>query len=838
MQDVIDLIVAIAIFLLFSSLYRKRSTPVVRAWTVGWLFIVLHFASGAFPAHGVVSSALQAVAFLSTLVLTALSFVLSREEVRPTRTRAWTVALLLGAPWLTGVVFDALPNPRPVATAVCAILGALAMGTVALMNLRRSRPQLLGVLLVACACMGWVVFALRGIDADLMAEIILTECYGLVAVLMSDLGWRRLSTATVTSSAGAIAWGLVWVGAVSVAHLAPALHLNPEIYNLPKYFLAAGMILTLLEEEIRATELASEQYRLLFASNPHPMWMYDLETLEFLQANEAAVLHYGYSQEEFRGLRLLDILSEEQTPQLREKLAEIGPRQLSGPWLHRRRDGSTFQVDIASQPVLLDGRRVMFAFMHDITDRERLHNQLIRQAQHDVLTDLPRRDLFEQRLRAALDRMESSRGHLAIVCIDLDRFKQINDSYGHLAGDICLKEAAARISAVVDGNGTVARTGGDEFMVFLEGLDGAQAAAECASKLLRCLKEPVQLGNGELELGGSIGFALYPDDGTDCAQLWRDADAAMYQAKRAGGADWVRVSPEISMLAQQAGEIELGLRRALRHGGLAVHFQPQVTEDGELFSLEALLRAHHPALQHVPTLRIINIAEESGLIVPLGLWVLEEVCRQFRAWLDHGIAPRQVAVNVSPLQLTRFDFSHQVAALLERYGLDAEMLRIRGDRIDDDARARHRSAPSDRPARTHGYPLLRGRLRHRLLLAGTPASAAGGRAQDRPLVHLAPCGAGRNLPDGRSHHRARAHLRHEGSGGGGRDRGAASSAACAGVRPAPGQALRHACLCGDNHGPPERPVAAHSSFSHPAACAGPSTARQLDRTGGVRPETR
>ncbi len=674
MQDVIDLIVAVAIFLLFSSLYGKRRTPVVRAWSVGWLFIVLHFASAAVQPHGTLASTLQSIAFLSTLVCTAISFVLSRAEIRTTPGRAVAAALLLGAPWLTGVIFASLPNPHPAATAICGYLGALAMAAVALISLRRSRPQLVGVLLVLSACLVWLSLSLHTTDPDLLVEIILTECYGLVAVLMSDFGWRRLSAATVTSSAGAIAWGFVWVGAVSVGHFAPALHLNPELYNLPKYFLAAGMILTLLEEEIRSAELASEQYRLLFASNPHPMWMYDLETLQFLQANEAAVLHYGYSQDEFRRMGLLEILSEDQSPQLKEKLAEISPRQLSGPWLHRHKDGSTFQVDIASQPVVLDGRRVMFAFMHDITDRERLHSQLIRQAQHDVLTDLPKRDLFEQRLRAALERVEGDGGRLAIVCIDLDRFKQINDSYGHLAGDICLKEAAARIGAVVQGRGTVARTGGDEFMVYLEGLASAAAAEECASELLRCLREPVQIGNGELELGGSIGFALYPDDGTDYAQLWRDADAAMYQAKRAGGAEWVRVSAEISTLAQEAGDIEIGLRRALRHGGLEIHFQPQVTDDGELFSLEALLRASHPALHLVPTLRIINIAEESGLIVPLGLWVLEEVCRQFRVWLDEGIAPRQVAVNVSPLQLTRFDFSQHVAALLERYGLDAHML--------------------------------------------------------------------------------------------------------------------------------------------------------------------
>lgn len=198
-------------------------------------------------------------------------------------------------------------------------------------------------------------------------------------------------------------------------------------------------------------------------------------------------------------------------------------------------------------------------------------------------------------------------------------------------------------------------------------------AEQMASDLHRELCLPIRFGDDDLEVTCSIGFAMYPEDGREGDQLWRDADAAMYQAKRAGGSQWVRVSHEISSSAAQANEIEVHLRRVLRSGELELHYQPQFHPDGRFHCMEALFRSTDPVLQPLPTDRIIAIAEESALIVPLGDWVLEEVCRQCRAWLDEGLSPSQVAVNVSPLQLTRFDLRGG-SRLLERYRLSARTL--------------------------------------------------------------------------------------------------------------------------------------------------------------------
>ena len=583
MQNFIDLFAAGFVFLLFVSVYRKRRTGAVRFWMVGWFFILLHFAALSCSSH---PAAAQVINFGApgTLLLCGLAFVLSREEVHISVPRQVRTAGLLGAPWFGAILFASLPHPWLAGAGTCAGLGILAVAFLGLRVFYKQRIEVICILLVAVACSGWLFAALQSGSADAVICVVLTECFGLNAVLLS-FGRPRVSAGTLTTSAGAVAWGLVWVSASLLERLAPELSVSPEMWNLPKYVVAAGMILTLLEEEIHAAAVASKQYGLLFAGNPHPMWMYDLKTLSILQVNDAAVAHYGYAHGEFHNLTLLDIFSSDHSHDLIHELRASKPQQLTGPWLHQRQDGSTLQVDIASQPMLRDGRQVIFAMMHDVTERQRLHAQLMRRAHHDVLTDLPNRMLFEQQLGDALEDAARTSCKVAIFCIDLDRFKQINDSLGHAAGDLALKEAARRITHCLQGHGVLARSGGDEFMLFLRDLQQAEDAEIFASRLLRDLRATLQFGTTDLEIAASVGFAVFPDDGEAIEQLWRDADAAMYQAKRAGGMQWVRVSAEISNAANEANEIELSLRRGLKTGDLDVHYQPQMTIGGRLHSM-------------------------------------------------------------------------------------------------------------------------------------------------------------------------------------------------------------------------------------------------------------
>ena len=264
----------------------------------------------------------------------------------------------------------------------------------------------------------------------------------------------------------------------------------------------------------------------------------------------------------------------------------------------------------------------------------------------------------------------------AVICVDLDRFKQVNDTYGHVVGDLCLRKLADRLCARLRASDTVARSGGEEFTVLLGGLTTPADAELVVAELLTGIRQPFAVDGYNLEISASIGIAIYPDDGTDSQALWRSADTAMYRAKNSGGNQYLFVSNEISASASEASEIELWMRRALKDGGFEVYYQPQYTMDGDLYGLEALLRLQHPVEGMIPPLRFIPIAEESGLIVPIGNWVLEEVCRQSAEWQRQGLPPIRIALNVSPLQFMRSDFSLQVRAVLAAFQMDPSLIEI------------------------------------------------------------------------------------------------------------------------------------------------------------------
>ncbi len=672
MNQIIDFLIVGLVFLLFASIYRKRQTERVLFWLTGWFFVLLHFLALIFHPAGSTGQSIQCLCSLSALIFCGVCFVLSLEAFHGNAVRRGAALCLIGLPWLASVTLAALPHTPLAGLAACAWAGELGTLVLAVVFYRKSWKRLLALVLLIAACSAWLAVSLGHGDINAVVEAILTQCFSLNAVLFS-FEWRRLSAGTGTVSLALYAWGAVWAVGELLSRLSPSLVVNAEVWNLPKYFVASGMILVLLEEEIRAATIASEQYRLLFAGNPHPMWMYDRDTLAFLQVNDAAVAHYGYTREEFRQMTLLEV-QPEQYREASQELRTAESRQLSGPWEHQRKDGSIVQADIASHPLIHEGREVTFALMQDVTERQRLHEQLVLQAHHDILTGLPNRALFEERVNRTLAHAGRNGHKTALLCLDADRFKQINDTYGHAAGDLCLKEIAQRLSARLRPSDTLARTGGEEFAVLLHDLDESVEAERVADDMLHALKPSVQIDGFEIELAVSIGIAIYPEDGENAAALWRDADTAMYRAKHRGGAQYVRVSKAISVSAAEANDVEVSLRRALKNADFEIHYQPQMTLDGQLYGLEALVRSQDPVLRRLSPARFIPIAEESGLIVPLGNWVLEEVCRQSREWMNEGLPPVRVAVNLSPLQLTRFDFSKKVLDTLNRHKLSPRIL--------------------------------------------------------------------------------------------------------------------------------------------------------------------
>lgn len=313
----------------------------------------------------------------------------------------------------------------------------------------------------------------------------------------------------------------------------------------------------------------------------------------------------------------------------------------------------------------------------DISELVESRSQLLHLAQHDTLTDLPNRLLYLDRLRHALERARRDQQRLAVLFLDLDRFKHINDSLGHAVGDRLLVEVALRLRSAVRSEDTVARMGGDEFILLIEDLRQEADAAQLAQKLLQVMAAPFHLEGHEFFVTSSIGISLYPRDGADAETLVRNADAAMYRAKAQGRNAYAFYTEALTHSALERVQIETELRQALARGELTVHYQPQVElASGRLVGAEALLRWQHPRLGMVSPERFVPIAEDTGLIIDIGAWVLTEACRQAQAWREAGLLLDSIAVNVAGPQIQRGDIVATVERALAESGLPAQHLEL------------------------------------------------------------------------------------------------------------------------------------------------------------------
>ncbi len=342
-----------------------------------------------------------------------------------------------------------------------------------------------------------------------------------------------------------------------------------------------------------------------------------------------------------------------------------------------RSDGSQVPVLLSASPIRKsDGQLTGSAIIaRDISALKRAEREMAHRALHDHLTGLPNRLLLANRLAESIAGADLDASGTAVIFVDLDGFKFVNDTLGHEAGDVLLQQVAQRLSACVRRGDTLARMGGDEFMVVVNGVTADQVAQNVADRLGAALRPPFFVAHHELVITASIGISIYPRDGTDVSALRRNADAAMYEAKQAGK-DRIRFyRPALGAACQARLEMETDLRHALDRGELFLHYQPMyMTADNRQTAYEALVRWPHPGLGLVPPHQFIPLAEETGLIIRLGEWVLREACRQCRWWQDHGKPLVRVAVNVSPLQFARPDFVDTVLGVLNATGLTGELL--------------------------------------------------------------------------------------------------------------------------------------------------------------------
>ncbi len=314
---------------------------------------------------------------------------------------------------------------------------------------------------------------------------------------------------------------------------------------------------------------------------------------------------------------------------------------------------------------------------HEIFQLENSQASLNYLAQHDPLTDLPNRSLIEERVGNAINRARQSNKMVALLFLDLDHFKIINDSLGHIAGDQLLREIAARLKNVVRCGDSVSRQGGDEFLIVLAEVDSVDVMTAVLTRIQTLVAQPMTLQDMELVVSLSIGVSVYPQDGDDFGTLLKKADTAMYQAKSAGRNAYRLFSDEMSADTYARLGMEQDLRQALVRKEFELHYQPIVDmQDGRLVAVEALLRWRHPERGMVGPDAFIQVAEQSGLIVEMGIWVLHQACQQMVIWQDEGLPEVLISVNLSAVQMHRGDLEQSVRDALQRTGLKASLLEL------------------------------------------------------------------------------------------------------------------------------------------------------------------
>jgi len=428
---------------------------------------------------------------------------------------------------------------------------------------------------------------------------------------------------------------------------------------------------TLLKRHERALEASERRYRLLFERNLAGLYRSTLEG-RIIECNSALARILGYpSREDILNLNTHELYLD---PDDREvTLAALLQQKFLVNYeiCLKRKDGAAVWV-LANESLLEDepAGPVLEGSLIDITERKRVEEQSHHQAYHDALTDLPNRILFHDRLSLAILHAHRRKQKLAVMFIDLDHFKHVNDTLGHSAGDEVLIAVAERLKSCLREEDTVARVGGDEFLVLLTGISRESDAAQMARKLLKVLAEPFAFRKREIFLSASIGVGLFPNDGGDAETLVTNVDTAMYRAKEAGRNNYQFFTPHMQERSQERAHIESGLRRALPREEFALHYQPILEMKArQIVGVEALIRWNHPERGLLAPKDFIGVAEDAGLIVAVGEWILRRACRTVRGLQERAFPGLRIAVNLSARQFQDRGLVSTIERVLSETGL-------------------------------------------------------------------------------------------------------------------------------------------------------------------------
>jgi diguanylate cyclase (GGDEF)-like protein/PAS domain S-box-containing protein len=441
-----------------------------------------------------------------------------------------------------------------------------------------------------------------------------------------------------------------------------------------------------MSHELDDLRKSEAHFRSLVDQASDGFYVHDVDG-RFIDVNQHGCASLGYTRDELLKMNMSDIdldMSISELRFLRDQFASRAPIALESR--HRRKNGDVFPVEIRMGPIDIDGQHFLLSLVRDVTERKEMQDHIQHLAYHDALTDLPNRAMFNRQLNQAIAHAQRYHKGLAVLFIDLDRFKNINDTLGHDAGDRLLQEMARRINACLRVGATpmrqrpsdlVARLGGDEFVVLIEEMTDSTQISQIASKILSAMVKEFPLEGQMIHVTASIGISLFPDDGRNEFSLMKHADIAMYRAKDRGKNTFQFYSAQMDLHSAELLALESGLRRSLERNEFVLFYQAKVeTKTGKIIGAEALVRWQHPELGLVAPTHFIPLAEESGLIVPLSQWVLKEALHQIIRWQEQGLPAMRVAVNLSARQFVDDNLLNDTIIALRESGIDPSLLEL------------------------------------------------------------------------------------------------------------------------------------------------------------------
>jgi diguanylate cyclase (GGDEF)-like protein/PAS domain S-box-containing protein len=674
---VIEIVIAALLVFLLWSMERGRSDLRVRFWAIGWSLVLVYFLSLLWHPRnntGIIALFRQAH-FAGLEVIAGVCFILSDPALVRHRRRMIRVALLGTLPALfTGYVILFHPTDLWVLYFSVVVSHLWAIDLLRkYVGQRKSKFLPLATLYFCSAVFMLVSLAFH--KPQLVLASIPAELFLINAVLFAR-NYSLRDSGNLIAVTGFVLWSWSSFFMIAMRHSAASDALFPQFLNLPQFLVAIGMAMIVIEQDAAVSRELVREYQVLFNNNPFPLWIYDLKSLRFLSANPASAKAHGYTVDELRRKRVTDLVHPNPGSQLPLdiKAGSVSTQQYS---LHTRKDGTTVPMNVTAYDVRFRGRAARIVLAEDTSEREQMALQLMYQVQHDLLTGLPNRETFVRKLDEIFISATCSGLGCAAIVFRINRFDRINETYGHGVGDGVLKETARLLQSQIRGSDTIGRTGSREYTIALAAVKDGAAAEVKARGLLKIFDQPITVGEHSIEVSVCMGLAVYPEDSDDANGLLRDAARARARAQIPGADKLVRLSRELSLQAQEEGRIESLIRQALLHQtGFEVFYQPILNIHGELSGLEALLRLRDADGMLVSPSAFIPIAESTGGIIPIGRWVIREVCRQLKEWQDNALPVVSVAINVSALQIVQTTFCADVTAILREFHLDSSLVHL------------------------------------------------------------------------------------------------------------------------------------------------------------------